>query len=291
MRNLVAILIVLAGCASPQVTESVPDADVMLLHGAIYDHQIRPIEATLTLLELNVSVQSNELGLFEFPPVDPGLYQLRATAPDHAERTWHLLPSDGNRTLYLTLEGLLTTPSHATQHHGGYVQCMAEYGIISGDCDRLPDYINDRSPEGRPVPEPFAGNDTFRVDVPNQWQTLILDLVFDEEDQPGLAGMRMSVYSLLGDAELLDYARITQESGASSFTVRVDAGATYGNVTVSESATSFRIEVFGEGRGYKTVCGAGECFMGIGAASDVTFDAYATIFLVAPAPADWSFIE
>ena len=139
-------------------------------------------------------------------------------------------------------------------------------------------------------PAVFRENQSFLFGADLGWKTLVLDVVFDGETHPGLEGLRIAVRGSLdpdGGGAYLQYGRW---SSPTSFTVHLVPGGNYtdGTEPVPQNATGFQVDVYPHGHGYHEVCSETDCFLGAGAAANVEFDVYATLFYVDPAPADFT---
>jgi hypothetical protein len=79
-----------------------------------------------------------------------------------------------------------------------------------------------------------------------------------------------------------------------SFVARLEPGGNYtdGTEPVPAEATGFQVDIYPHSHGYHPTCiPVFGCPLGVGAAVNVDFDVYATLFYVDPAPADYSFLQ
>jgi hypothetical protein len=140
------------------------------------------------------------------------------------------------------------------------------------------------------APRAFAENATFLFGADAGWRTLVLDVVFDGSQSPGLDGLRTVLRGTFDPASNGTYVQYGRWHDARSYTVRVEPGGNYtdGDGAVPGNATGFQVDVYPQGRLYHQACAESACFLGVGAGTDVRFDLYATLFYVDPAPAGFT---
>lgn len=167
----------------------------------------------------------------------------------------------------------------------GYIECGAEYFIISPSCDSVI--------TAGGGPELFQTDSTFAFQAEDDWATLIVDTWFDDEGHPGIAGLRLSGYTANASSELGEYQRFIQAVGEAPFTVRIEPGAEYDQaLPAPEGAAGFEMEYFPHGHGDDMVCDpSGTCFLGAGAAFRLEFEAVATVFYHEAAPDGWTLLD
>ncbi|HLF16302.1 MAG TPA: carboxypeptidase-like regulatory domain-containing protein [Candidatus Thermoplasmatota archaeon] len=284
----------LAGCSgsatdpgSGAATTTPHHPDSMDIHGLVEDSALRPIAgATLGLLALNITATSDASGAFRFDDVPYGIQLVQATAPGYLPGSARVDPTTANETLLVILEAAPdTTPRNVTQQYRGILQCAAELLIVTGSCDAVLTFAG--------VDPVLDQNATWDFEVEANWRTLVLDVVFDPDAQPGLDGLRVVVRALTDSASLGEYGQYGRFNGSSPFTVRLEPGASYpdGDAPVPENATVFRIDVYPQSHGWHSVCdpsGTYDCFLGAGAGIDVAFDLFVTAFYNEDAPEGWT---
>lgn len=295
---LLLVAVALAGCSAdePEAPAEIPaEATTVTLSGIVQDRNVVPLEgATVSIRDSNLTFITGIDGRFAFPDLESGFYILDATAPDHDTVTLTHRPGDVPELLFV-LTRITIDPYQDTQHFQGIVECAAEYLIITPSCDTITEYVAEQGvplPGGGSVVDDRAEFDLF---VDAGWQTLVVDVVFDLSGHPGLEALR-TVFSAAADAnELTSYEQFGRFQDGTSYTFHIEPGASYpdGVAEVDGNRTAFRLNVYGQGHGWHTVCDAvGDpqtCTLGVGGAIDLSFDVYVTAFYVAPAPEGWSF--
>ncbi len=300
MHKSVAVLLIalaLSGCAKqddqPQLVEEPEER--LTLSGIVQDRDVVPIAgATVTIRDTELNFTTGLDGRFNFPDLEDGFYILDAKAPDYSDATVTHSPGAPSEKLFV-LDRTTIDPFFDTVPFSGIIECAAEYLIITPSCDTIIEYVNDEV-TGLPNGGSITSDDAeFDVTINPDWQTIVVDVVFDISDQPGLEALR-TVFSGINDAnELTSYDQFGRFQGPTSYTFRIEPGATYpdGIGPVNGNLTAFRLNVYGQGHGWHTVCETlddpSTCTLGVGAGIDVSFDLFVTTFYVEPAPMGWSF--
>lgn len=307
----VVLLCLLAGCADPdkptrlpvQETDSLADADGQRqvddgihLHGHAVTQSLVPIAgANVSLIAPHVSVVTDENGAFDFGRLPARIYSLQARAAGFNDAWITITPEQRDSEILIVLEvGQPVIAYNVTMRFRGNIQCALEVLIISPSCDSIVAGANDEleaNGGGRPLPLVFDQNQSFLFQADLGWRTLVLDVLFDGEAQPGLVGLRTVLRGTLdhdGGGEYVQYGRWHNES---SYSVRVEPGNAYmdGVEPVPFNATGFQLDVYPQGHLYHEVCGGETCFLGAGLGTDVQFQVFATLFYVDPAPPGFKF--
>ncbi|MGB1585495.1 MAG: carboxypeptidase regulatory-like domain-containing protein [Thermoplasmatota archaeon] len=298
MHRIVLLLLsvaFLAGCTDEETPEpAAPEDETITLSGIVQDRNVVPVQgATVSIRDSNQTFVTGADGLFQFE-LDEGFYILDATAPDHDEVTLTYTPGEPPELL-IVLTRIAQEPFQATQAFKGIIECAAEYLIITPSCDTVLEYTADQG-----VPLPNGGSVTsdeaaFDIFADPEWQTLVVDVVFDITGQPGLEALRTVFSGLTDPNALTSYEQFGRFQGATSYTFRIEPGASYpdGDAPVDGNITAFRLNVYGQGHGWHATCDAtgqpDTCTLGVGAGIDVRFDVFVTAFYVEPAPEGWSF--
>ncbi|MEK6984951.1 MAG: carboxypeptidase-like regulatory domain-containing protein [Candidatus Thermoplasmatota archaeon] len=288
---LVAVALVaalLSGCASTGSPASLDAsasastasvADTLSIRGVVVDEQIAPISgATLTLLESNVTTQSDAGGTFSFPPQGSKLYTVVAEADGYAGATLIARPGETQLEFVLSIDRAAIGPFNTTVSFNGHFDCAAEYLIIPGDCGII------LSEVGQPDPF-FANESTFFLDTEPDWRTIIVDVAF--EGQPTFDGLRVTLRGQSDAASVGTYEQYGRFHGSESYTFRIEPGQSYpdGAGPMPENATKFKMEVYPQGYGWHALPIP---LLGVGAGQNIEFQIIATVFYVESAPADFS---
>lgn len=291
---LLLVAVALAGC-SEETPEPAPveEATTITLSGIVQDRNVLPVAgATVTVRDSNLTATTGPDGLFSFPDLDDGFFIVDATAPDHDEVTLTHRPGDTPELLFV-LTRLTQDPFQATQSFRGIIECAAEYLIITPSCDTITEFTAE---QGVPLPgggDLVADESEFDIQVDSGWETIVVDVVFDLSSHPGLEAVRTTFSAASDPNQLTSYEQYGRFQGPTSYTIRIDPGATYpdGVEPVDGNLTAFRLNLYGQGHGWHQVCDpvSGTCTLGAGATLDLRFDVFVTAFYVEPAPEGWSF--
>lgn len=211
----------------------------------------------------------------------PGSWAWTATHPAYASQNG---TQNVTTPLDLTMAPLnVITPYQTAVPFEGYIECAAEYLIITPSCDTIITFAGG--------PALFRDDTIFEVGFDDDWATLVLDVQFDLADHPGVAGLRVSAYAADANAELFNYERFHQGVSDQSFSMRLDPGTDYGDeVPTPAGAGGMRFEFYPHGHGDDTVCTPDECFLGVGVTYRLEFNAVATTFYHEPAPEGWTLL-
>ena len=286
--------LLLAGCtgsSEPPVTAStqgdnpapvtLAGTESIALRGHVFTPSLTPIEnATVAVVASELTAVTGADGGFDFGELEPRIYTLVANAAGYLETALTVTPEQSAEKVRLVMQaGMPVVPYTQTYAFSGIMQCAFEALIISPSCDSALTAV-----PGQPVPPFFDTNQSFLFQAEPGWKTLVVDVVFDGEAYPGLAGLRITVRGSLdpdGGGEYLQYGRWY---GPESFTATIEPGGKYedGTEAVPENATGFQVDTYP----HSHLWHAGEAspFLGVGFAQDVRFDLYATLFYVDPAP-------
>jgi hypothetical protein len=233
----------------------------------------------VAVIGLDAARTTAEDGAFDFGRLARRLYTLQASAPGHTPANLTITPEQADQPVSIVLEaGYPVTPYNTTVHFHGILQCAFEALIISPSCDSGLVFAG--------VPPVFAQNQSFLFQADPGWRTLVVDVVFDGQAPPGLDGLRIALRGSLDPDSGGEYVQYGRWHDSTSFTARVEPGGNYtdGVEAVPSNATGFQVDVYPHGHAYHDVCAGDSCFLGAGAAVNVSFDVYATLFYVDPAP-------
>lgn len=167
------------------------------IEGLVLTPDVAPIAgATVTLLRENVTTTTDGGGFFRFSGLANGAYLVSASAEGHRTRTAQATATNG--TVYvinLTLEPApVPTPFVEQRELEGFLSC----GLVADAADA----------RHRPACAAADPNhrDTFEVDLLPGGQTVVLELVWDTEANPG--AQRLSLH-----AETVGYGAMDQDLG------------------------------------------------------------------------------
>lgn len=254
------------------------------LRGHVLTPSLQPIaNATVAVIGLGATRTTADDGAFDFGTLARRLYTLQAAAPGYTAANLTVTPDEAAEPVRIVLEaGYPVTPYNTTVHFRGVLQCAFEALILSPSCDSGLVFAG--------APPVFAQNQSFLFPADLGWKTLVVDVVFDGDAHPGLDGLRIALRGSLDPDSGGEYVQYGRWHDAHSFTARVEPGGNYtdGVETVPLNATGFQVDVYPHGHGYHQVCAGDSCFLGAGAAVNVSFDVYATLFYVEPAPDGFS---
>lgn len=268
--------------------EAEPD---LHLRGHVLSPSLVPVgNATVTVVGLGDQT-TDQAGSFDYGMVGRGLYSLTARAAGFAETSLTVTPEQEGAVRLVLMPGDPVVPYRTTVPFTGIVQCAFEAVIISPSCDSAVTAVTEEA--GHPVAA-FDANNSFLFQADRGWKTLVIDVVFDGEDHPGLDGLRIAVRGSLDPDGGGQYVQYGRWHDATSFVARLEPGGDYtdGTEPVPANATGFQVDVYPQSHAYHATCvPAFGCPLGVGAAQNVRFDVFATLFYVDPAPQDWSFVE
>jgi hypothetical protein len=272
----------LAGCGAKQDAATAPTAadDRMRVAGLVETDTLVPLaNATVAIAELNLTVRSDDLGNFAFPPQEPRVYSVEARHPGYRSLTLVARPETNPGALDFVLQRAAGPQPRQDQFHfRGALECGYEALIITGSCDAGTGTL---------------GNQT-RFDFPLApgWRTTVVDVLFDPDANPGMDGLRLVVRGQ-GQADRLDtYEQYGRFHDAKPFTARLEPGTLYpdGTAPVDGNTTRFLLDVYPQGQLYHQACvpdspaHPAQCALGVGAGTNIEFDLYVTVFYVTPAP-------
>lgn len=296
----VAALLLLAGCSSPPAgapSEAPPTG--MQIIGIVQDEDFTPISGAQVALRLtNHSAVTDAGGLFTFRGLTLSPYLVDVHADGYLNATLTAEPKANVSLSFILVPPQVELPPPAVLHFTGKFVCAFEALIISPSCDTVIDIVREHPQAPPGVPDVFEDISTFDFPLGSRWSTVIVDVDFAEH--PGLDGLRLTIQGKNDDDQLASYEKYGSFHDSDPFSARIEPGQEYpeGGRPVPTNATSLQIEVYPHGHGWHALCtdpvppalGPGMCPLGAGAARDVQFDLYVTIFFVEPAPADYSLL-
>ncbi|HET6398294.1 MAG TPA: carboxypeptidase-like regulatory domain-containing protein [Candidatus Thermoplasmatota archaeon] len=312
MRILVALLaLTLAGCAAdttpspitggePPATPATPPATtpgsttpppavtgdrLVTVRGHVLDQTVAPIAgADVRVVGLELTTRTDTQGAFEFRKVPAGILTVQAYAPGYlpANATG---PADG--PFRITLQPGAPAAYQLTYAFDGYIECALEVLIISPSCDSGIVALTNGSVQA------FEQNFTFPFRADLGWRSIVVDVVFQGSQNPGLDGLRIALRGLDEETPGGAYEQFGRWHAPGSFTVRVDAEAEtypYGVGPIPGNYTGFRIDAYPHGHLYHQACvpGSQTCFLGAGAGTSIRFEVFVTVFMMEPAPEGYS---
>jgi hypothetical protein len=294
--------IALAGCTQPeQEPDSIPLAAAFEVAGQVLTPAFNPIAQVQVVLDqpgtctadgactadlTTVTATTDSDGRFLLSGVWGGNVTLHLAHADYEARNESVAVPGDNVTITLTPVTRIV-PFQQQFPFKGYIECGAEYLIITPSCDTVLTFAG--------VPPLFQTDSVLDFAAGDDWKTLVLDTWFDPAGQPGIAGLRVSAYAQGAADDLSEYERFTQAVGAGPFTLRIEPGADYDDaVSVPVEPVAFRMEYYPHGHADDTICdpvATGACFLGVGVAFRMEFEAVATVFYHETAPDGWSLLD
>lgn len=285
LRGIVLALLATAavassGCSGKAVGDAAdaPIPDGMTIVGLVQNETFVPIAGAQVALRLtNFTAVTDAGGLFTFEvPLAPYLVDVAAEGFQNA--TLNAEPQLNVSLNFVLVRPAPVVPAPVTTQYTGYFQCAFEALIIPGSCDILLDGFNQSV---------FEDQSQFVTGLGPRWSTVVVDVDF--QGQPGLDGLHVTARGRNDADQLGDYEQYGQFNGQSSFTFRLEPGQSYpgGDREVPANATSLQVDVYPEGYLWHP---GGVPVLGVGAAVNVSFDVYVTVFFVDPAPAGFSML-
>lgn len=290
MRSILAAmtLVVVAGCAAPvedvgadedPSAPSVGQAVGVTLSGVVVSPAIVPIEgATIALLELNITAVTDATGAYEFLGIPAGPHRANVSAPNHAPKQV-LLQGDDR----IVLEPVQpTVPYTQLYTFRGIIECAFEALIISPSCDTAIVFAGG--------PELFDQNFTHEFYTELGWESMVFDVVFDGDANPGLDGLRATLRGGNENSVGGEYQQFGRVIGQDTFTFLVEPGGEYldGTGPVPGNVTDISLEMYPHSHLWHP---GGVGLLGLGAGVDVEYDVYVTVFYVDKAPLGYSFLN
>lgn len=255
------------------------ESDTMTIIGLVQNETFAPIPGAQVRLRLtDFATGTDAGGLFTFRDLPLGTYLVDVGAPGFANATLNAEPQHNVSLSFVLVRPVQAIPDPVTTQYTGYFQCAFEAVIIPGSCDIFLDMA------GQSV---FEDQSQFVTGLGLRWSTIVVDIDF--AGQPGLDGLHATARGKNDADQLGSYESYGQFSGQSSFTFRLEPDATYpgGDRAVAANATSLQLDVYP--MGYLWHAG-GVPVAGVGAAANVSFDVYVTVFYVDPAPAGFTML-
>jgi len=279
----------LAGCSAPAKTAapaaSVADAPRMSIVGLVQDEAFNPVAGAHVALRLtNHTTTTDAGGNFRFDGLTVSAYLVDVNATGLENQTLTAEPRQGNSSVNFVLRiPTSLRPRTEVTHFRGFLQCASEELIISGSCDAIVVFAN----------QPPVFNDTsiFQVGLGARWRSIVIDTDF--APQPGIDGLRITVSGLNDQHNLDNYQQYGRFHGSEPFTSRIDINGTYPDDTtgpVPANLTALQVQVFPQGFGWHATCQSPappdpqDCTLGVGAATQVDFDLFITVFYNQDAP-------
>lgn len=241
-------------------------------------------------------------GGFQIGPVPPGVYAVTYQHLDFEARveTYELRPGyNGYVDVHLLLLENRKPSIDAPEAWTGYYDCGLEFVILSGDCMILYENVTCELGDCQESPV-FAEENAYFYNVSERWSQIVIEMVWEEGGQNQLDGMHLYLArpDASGDpaAHHVKYAvaegpqqplRIDLIQGAAHDTAENDPatdepivlGPAGGEVVILALPRGQLAEAAGQ------VCDEpGHCFLGVGAALDLKFTVYVSVFFNQVAP-------
>lgn len=280
---------VLSGCSGPRAEanagpqDAVP-AETMTIVGLVQNATFAPVSGAHVAVRMTDHTATTDAGgLFSFTGLPLGIYLVDVSADGFANATLSAEPRLNVSLSFVLVAPAAAVPEPVTTHFTGYFQCAFEALIIPGSCDF---FLNGT---GQDV---FEDQSTFTTGLGPAWSTAVIDVDFD--GQPGLDGLRVTLRAKNDADQLGTYEEYGKFHGPESFSFRVEPEQVLpeGDRPIPANMTSLQLDVYPQGHGWHALCSdpvppllpAGSCPLGAGAAQNVQFDLYVTVFFVDPAP-------
>ena len=292
---LATATLLLSGCSGPG-DEPAPAAatpaptGLMTIVGLVQNATFSPVagaQVSLRLTEFAATTDAGGLFTFTGLPLSPYLVDVVAEGFENA--TLNAEPQANVSLSFILSVPAPAIPAPVTVHFTGYYQCAFEAIIIPGSCDILLDGT------GQDV---FENQSTFFTGLGPRWATAVVDVDFDP--QPGLDGLRVTLRAKSDTAQIGVYEEYGKFHGPESFSFRVEPEQLLpeGDRPVPANLTALQLDVYPHGHGWHALCTEpvppavppGSCPLGVGAAQNVQFDLYVTVFYVEPAPSGFSLL-
>lgn len=256
--------------------------DQIHLRGVILDDDGMPISgATVRAVTLDLVQETAADGSFDFGWVPQGFYPIQAEAAGYQGANDTFGPTTQSFRMQLVFVAPQEPYTTVVQFEGT-LECALEAFIISPSCDSAVTFVGG--------PSVVQADNVFDYTTEIGWQTMVIDVVFDQADQPLLDGIRLSLRGGGDSNDLGSYEQYGRFYGSQSYTVHIAPGGEYedGSGPIPADTTAYTIESFPHGHGYHP---AGVGFLGVGVGVDVTYDLYVTTFYVEPAPEGYSILD
>lgn len=287
--------VVLAGCSDPGSKAPDPALTVapttMAIVGLVQDETLTPVPgANVSLRLIGRNTTTDAGGAFRFDGLTPSAYLVDVNATGFEPASLTAEPQGAhNASLNFVLSQLTSfRPRTEVTHLEGILQCAAESVIITGSCDTASTTFGG--------PGAFEDTSIFQVGLLRRWQSIVIDVDFDGESHPGLEALRLVVRGVNDADRLNEYQQYGRFTGSGPFTARIDVNGTYedGDGPVPGNLTLTELVVYPQGHGWHQACdptGENGCFLGAGAAVDVRFDLYVTVFYNQAAPEGYTLLS
>jgi hypothetical protein len=292
-------MVLLAGCTGGADDTSSPGpvpgddypgkptgSDALAIVGVVHSEALVPLaQAELAIDGLGLRAISDAQGQFSFPPVEPAIYTVHATAAGYRSATLTARPAGGALEFILASTGPVQPYNNTLPFHG-YLECAAEYLIITGPCDAV-------LIAGGQEPV-FQNQSAFQFATDPNWATMVFDVDFDPDQAQAIDGLRLTLRGKDDSDSTGTYEQYGRFHDAAPFSFRVEPNGNYtdGTKPVPANATAFTVDVYPQGKAYHEVCdpSGATCFLGVGAATNIRFDVYVTVFYLEPAPAGFTLL-
>lgn len=294
---LVATLVTalaLAGCSGkdPPAATGPVASEAMTIVGLVQNETFAPIPGAQVSLRLTGHVATTDAGgLFTFEDLPLSPYLVDVVAAGFENATLNAEPMHNVSLSFVLYRPVIGIPEPVTAQFTGYFECAFEALIIPGSCD----FILDQPGLNGTGQDPFKDRNSFVMGLGTAWSTVVVDVVFSP--QAGLDGLHLTLRGRNDADQLASYGQYAQAEGTGPFTFRMEPEQTYPGSTagaVPANLTALQLDVYPMGYAYHALCSdpvpdpahppAGSCPLGVGAAQNVKFDLFVTVFFVEPAP-------
>lgn len=302
-------LVLFAGCAaSPQPKTEAPAfeprrGDVL---GLAVDEEQRPVANVSISLDDAPVATTDDGGRFALRGYLEGRHVLGASHPQYepVSRDVFIIGD-----LEVKVELLLVTLPELRPYNftlpalKGHYDCAAEYLIVTGDCGILYENVTCtlNNCQSDPV---WSEKYQFKFDVPPRWQTIVAELVWEESNTNLVDGMRLYLENANVSAQGGHGVRVARVDGHTQpLAMRYEVGVPHAGAEAYAGTSTpafvppeggpqqFRVFPMGQlWQTTRTVCSGTRCLLGVGAALDLDFTVYATIFVNEAAPPGYSYV-
>ena len=245
--------------------------------------------AGVTVVVANESRLTDPSGLARFDALPAGTHTLVASKTAHRTAQQEVVVAGGAEA---TVEVVLAAEEGGQHAHKvgfeahrdvyafeGHFDCTATYVIVTGDCLILVE--NATHTAGVPDPASNATTERNVIDFPLDvgWSALVVEMAWTEPSPPTSEGMTLALEPAQApvDGHAAKYARA---HGASPLRIDLAPGVKHGTATEEDMPNPaggevIRARAFVRGHGHNP---GGTTFLGVGAATDVRFTLYVSIF-------------
>jgi hypothetical protein len=311
------LAVALAGClggggkAVETPSSSAGEDDPATLTGIVTNDEHLPIVgANITVSPANetdtilLSLITDAAGGFQLGPVPAGVYLVTFQHVDFEPlvQTYTLKPGyNGYVDVHLFLLENRKPSLDAPEAWAGYYDCGWEFVILTGDCMILYENVTCELGDCQESPV-MAEDNAYFFNVTERWSQIVIELVWEEGGQNQLDGMHLYLArpDSTGDAAAHHVKYAVAEGPDQPLRIDVFPDAAHESAEIDPqtgapivlTAAGGALVVLGLPRGHFSdqtgqVCNPSEpdrCFLGVGAALDLSFTVYVSVFYNQLAP-------